>query len=130
MVIESREENLALARRLFKAFDERDMDALFELVHPDVHAHPSIGGGPIIEGKEAVIAWWNSIGSGTSDVEARPLDFEVRGDFVIVRGYLRHREDRTLSESQVFWLYEIKGGLIKRMESHPTRERAIAACDI
>ena len=104
------------------------MDAFFELIHPDVRSFPSIAGRPTIEGKEAVIAWWSSIAGDATDLEARPLDFEVHDRCVIVRGYLRHREERTLSESQVFWLYEIKDGLVIRMESHPTRDRAIEAC--
>lgn len=128
MPVGTREEKVALARRLFEAFDAGEMDAFFALLHPDVRSHPSIGGRPTIEGKDAAIAWWASIAGDPADIEARPLDFEVRGDCVIVRGYLRRREERTLAESQVFWLYEIRDDLVVRMESHPTRERAIAAC--
>lgn len=104
------------------------MEAFFGLLHPDVRSHPSIGGRPTIEGKAAVIEWWQSIAGDVRDIEARPLDFEVQGACVIVRGYLRQRQERTLSESQVFWLYEIRDGLVIRMESHPTRERARASC--
>jgi hypothetical protein len=62
-----------------------------------------------------------------AEFEVRPLEFEPRGDCVIVRGYLRHRSGRALAESQVFWLHEIHDGLITRMESHPTRASAIAS---
>ena len=118
-------QNLAVARRLFAAFSEGGVQALLELVHPDVVAHPSIDGGPTLHGREAMEAWWAQISERGTEVEARPLDFEVRGDWVLVRGYLRYRDGQTLAENQTFWLYEIRDGLVTRMESRPSRAAAL-----
>ena len=122
------EENLALARQIFNWFTDRDIDAFASVLAPDVVAHPSINGAPVLRGRETVAQWWRELASSDGDVEARPLDFEAEGNCVIVRGYLRHRSGRTLAESQVYWLYEIRAGQIVRMESHPTRKAALAAC--
>jgi ketosteroid isomerase-like protein len=122
-------DNLALARQLYGWFSDHNMDAFFDALHPDVRARPSIEGGPVLEGREAVTEWWRQFASHDGDLEARPLDYEAQGDCVIVRGYLRHRDGRTLAESQVFWLYEIRDGKITRMESHPTRTAALKSCD-
>ena len=119
--------NLALARRVFSLFQTEDFSAVVPLLHEDVQARPSINGAPALSGREAVEGWWNTFASVDAEFEVRPLEFEPRGDCVIVRGYLRHRAERRLAESQVFWLYEIHDGLITRMESHPTRASALAA---
>ncbi len=101
-----------------------------ELLHPDVKARPRIDGSRELEGREAVLEWWAEVERRGAEVEARPLDFELLGDVVIVRGYLRHHDGRTLAENQVFWLYEIHDGLITRMESHPSRKAALAAVPV
>jgi ketosteroid isomerase-like protein len=120
--------NLALARQAFDSFIEHDMDSFLSVLHADVEAHPSIDGAPRLHGRDEVARWWSQFAELDGEIEVRPLDFEPRGDCVIVRGYLRRREGRTLAESEVHWLYEFRDGLIVRMESHPTRQSALAAC--
>jgi ketosteroid isomerase-like protein len=119
--------NLALARQIFDWFDKGDTDAFLATLHPDVEAHPSIGDGRVLEGREAVSEWMAGFMTH-AEIEARPLDYELQGDCVIVRGYLRHRDGRTLAESQVFWVYQFRDGQIVRMESHQSRSAALAAC--
>jgi ketosteroid isomerase-like protein len=122
------EGNLALARQVFNWFTEHDMDSVVSALHPDVEAHPSIDGAPHLHGREEVARWWARLATLNSEVEVRPLHFEARGSCVIVRGYLRRREGRALAESQVHWLFEFRDGQIVRMESHPTRQAALASC--
>jgi len=121
-------DQLALARQIFGWFQQHDTDAFLSALHPDVHARPSISGGPDLHGREEVARWWSGFADDGGDLEARPLDFEQRGDCVLVRGYLRHRDGRTLAESQVFWLCEIRDGQVVRMGSYASRSAALAAC--
>jgi ketosteroid isomerase-like protein len=121
-------DNLALTRQIFGSFKEKGMDAVMTAMHPDVEAHLSIGGAPVLSGRDALARWWNDFASVNGTLEVRPLDFEPRGNCVIVRGYLRHRQGRTLAESQMYWLFEVCDGQIVRMESHPTRDAALTAC--
>jgi ketosteroid isomerase-like protein len=120
-------DTLTVARRLFEAFGKGGTEAIASMLDPDVKARPRIAGAPVLDGRAAVMAWWADVSRGGTELEARPLEFELHGDFVIVRGYLRHRDGRTLAENQVFWLYEVHDGLITRMESHPSRSAALAA---
>jgi ketosteroid isomerase-like protein len=113
---------------MFTSFIERDMDSFLALLHADVEAHPSIDGAPRLHGRDEIQTWLEQIAAVDGDIEARPMDFEARGDCVVVRGYLRRREGRALAESQVHWLYEFRDGQVVRMESHPTRQSALAAC--
>ena len=119
--------NLTLARQLFEWFKEGEMEPIFQVLHPDVRARLSVGGGRDLVGREQVVDWWREQSAADGDLEARPLDFELMGDCVIVRGYLWQREGRALAERQVFWLYEILDGMVTRMESHPTRAAALAS---
>jgi ketosteroid isomerase-like protein len=122
-----REDNLALARQIFDWFSQGDVDACVAALAPDVEARPAIHGAPVLLGREAVAKWWSQVADLDGDLEVRPLNFEAHGDCVIVRGYLRQRSGRALAESQVFWLCEICAGQITRMESHPSRDAALAA---
>ena len=124
----SESDQLALARQIFGWFQQRDADAFLGALHPNIHARPSINGGPDLHGRGEVAHWWSKFASDGGDLEARPLDFEQRGECVLVRGYLRHRDGRTLAESQVFWLCEFSDGMILRMESFASRSAALAAC--
>jgi ketosteroid isomerase-like protein len=119
------EENVAIAKKLFAAFSEGGVGALLDLLHPDVIAHPSIDGGPTLEGRDALESWWSAVAGRGTEVEARPLDYELHGDWVVVRGYLRYRDGHTLAENQTFWLYEIREGLVTRMETRPSRAAAL-----
>jgi ketosteroid isomerase-like protein len=119
-------DTLSVARRLFETFAKGGLETIAPMLHPDVSAHPGIDGAPTLEGRAAVVDWWADIARRGTELEARPLDFEVHGETVIVRGYLRHRDGRTLAENQVFWLFEVRDGLIARMESFPSRSAALA----
>lgn len=121
------EESVALVRQLFTWFNDRDIASFKSALAPDVEARPSIDGAPVLRGADAVADWWISVTGLDDAVEVRPLEYDSQGDCVVVRGYLRHRNGRTLSESEVYWLYEVRDGLIVRMESYPTRRAALNA---
>jgi ketosteroid isomerase-like protein len=121
------DENVALARQLFDWFRRGDVDSLRSALAPDVEARPRTGGAPALSGREEVVQWWGEVTRLGADLEVRPLQFEGHGDHVIVRGYLRQRDGRAIAESQVYWFYEIRDGMVARMELHPSRASALAA---
>lgn len=120
--------NVTLARQLFAWFKDGDLEPFYAALDENVVARSSLNDGNTIIGREHVVEWWSSMAADGGETEVRPLDFEVVGDCVLVRGYLRHRKNRQLSESQVYWLCEIRDGRVVRMESHPNRASAVAAC--
>jgi hypothetical protein len=124
----SQTESVTLARQVFGWFTEHDMDAFLSALHPDIQASPSIAGGCVLHGRDAVIRWLSELVDLGEEVELRPLDFEQRGDCVLVRGYVRHREGRALTENQVYWVCEIHHRQVVRVEAHRTRDAALAAC--
>ena len=119
--------NLEIARKLLARVIAGDIDGMLEYLHPDVELHSPLPGGAEVRGREAVGDWFRSLTTDASEFEARPFDYEVVGDCVVVRGYLWRRDGSALSERQVFWLYAFRDGLAIRMESHPTRAAALAS---
>jgi ketosteroid isomerase-like protein len=120
-------ETLAVARRVFDAVAEGGARAIADMLHPDVRVRPAIYGAPDLNGPEAVREWIAEVERSGQELEARPLDYELHGTCVIVRGYLRHHDGRTLAETQTFWLCEFQDGLITRLESYPSRRAAVTA---
>jgi ketosteroid isomerase-like protein len=124
----SNSEGVALVRQAFDWLQHGATDSFLSALHPDIEARPSIGDGRCLHGRAEVAAWLHELTEAKSDLELRPLEFEPVRDCVVVRGYLRHRAGRTLAESQVFWVCEVKDGQVVRIESHASRSSAIAAC--
>lgn len=120
-------EGVALLRQVFDWLKDRDMDSFLAVLHPDIEAHPSIDGSDL-HGRAAVAEWFREFASAEGALEIRPLEFERLGDCVLVRGYLRHQAGRALAESQVYWVCEVRGGQVIRMQSYPSRRSAVAAC--
>jgi ketosteroid isomerase-like protein len=83
-------ENLELARRAFDAIRRRDLDALLELMDPEVVAVPRILAveGGALHGHHGVRRWWESI-------------FGVFPDFDIEVVGIRAVRDWTISELRV-----------------------------
>ena len=121
--------NIELARKLLARVIAGDIDGMLEYVHPDVELHSPLPGGAAVKGREAVGEWFRGLTSEVTEFEARPFDYELVGECVVVRGYLWRRDGNALSERQVFWLYGFRDGLVVRMESHPTRTAALASAN-
>ncbi len=51
------EENVEAARRAFEAFNQRDIDGLLEVAHPDVEFESMLPDSPPYHGHEGVKAW-------------------------------------------------------------------------
>jgi hypothetical protein len=90
-----------------------------------VLARPSTGAW--LSGRGEVADWWHDV-ARDSEFEARPLEYEVAGRCIVVRGYLRRRSGRVLAESQMYWVCEINDGQVVRLESHPSRGLALTRC--
>ena len=120
-------EGVALLRQVFDWLKNREMDAFLAVLHPNIDVHPLIGGGDL-HGRAAVAEWFREFADAEGALELRPLEFEQLRDCVLVRGYLRYHAGRALAESQVYWVCEVRDGQLVRLESHPSRRSAVAAC--
>ena len=103
-------------KRVYAAFNARDLDTAVSLMHPDVN-WPNGWEGGRIEGRDAVRDYWTrQFESIDSNVE--PLEFTEAGDrvAVTVRQVIRDLDGNVLSEGKTSHVYTLRDGLVTRMD--------------
>jgi ketosteroid isomerase-like protein len=109
-----------LLRRAYEAFNSRDIDEALALMHPDVDWPNGMEGGRE-RGRDAVRAYWlRQFRQIDSHVE--PLYFFGRPDghvAVDVHQVVRGLDGSVVSDGVVRHVYEVRGGLVVRMEIEP-----------
>ena len=103
-------------KRVYAAFNARDLDTAVSLMHPDVD-WPNGWEGGRIQGRDAVRDYWTrQFESIQSNVE--PLEFTEAGDrvAVTVRQVIRDLDGNVLSEGRTSHVYTLRDGLVTRMD--------------
>jgi ketosteroid isomerase-like protein len=128
------EENIEHLRRGYEAFARGDVDAVLELLDPDVDWHPAIApilGVDTVRGREAVRRFFTrDLFEGFDQFRAEPLSFEDLGDdFVLVMvRYTGRGESSGIEMDQRFaTLYKLRDGKTVTMRDYSTREEALEA---
>jgi hypothetical protein len=120
---------IAVARSLWDAMRERDVDQAMTLMHDDVEWIPLVTEGGPVHGSEALRHHLEGIAAAGLVADAYALDFEDCGDGrVLISGALRvRRPDHWLATVQRWWVYVIRDGKIRRAEACATRDDALLA---
>lgn len=82
------QENVELTRRAFKAFDDRDLDALLAVLDVDVEAFPILAGMEGgYRGHDGIRRWWASLLGTFPDFHAEISELRDLGDvtFAVLR---------------------------------------------
>jgi hypothetical protein len=106
-----------LLRTGYTAFNARDIDALLSMMHPDVQWANGMEGG-YVHGHEGIRAYWTHQWS-LIDPFVEPQAFRTEPDgrtVVEVHQRVMDKDGNTLSEGTVEHVYEVRNGLIQRME--------------
>jgi DNA-binding CsgD family transcriptional regulator/ketosteroid isomerase-like protein len=122
---------IELVRRTFDAFNERDFDALADLMSPDLHVVP-IGvfapPGATYHGAAGFESLLDAIVERHGDVIFEPAGFRQVGDFVILRAVAYVPGESSAARHSVF-LIEVDDGRIVRIEGFRSEREAIAAAE-
>ena len=130
------QENVELIRRGYEAFARGDVDAVLELLHPDVDWHPAIApilGVETVRGRDAVRRFLtHDLFEGFDRFRAEPLSVEDLGDFVLVMvRYTGRGESSGIEMDQRFaTLYELRDGQTLTMRDYSTRAEALEAAGL
>ena len=131
------QENVKTVRRGSAAFNSRDVEALLDMVHPEIEWHPLLpvllgGEATVYRGQEGVRELVRELDEAF--VELRSDLFEVRdlGDRVLAIGRLwgRGRESGAETESETVWLSELKNGKAIRVREYLHPEDALKAAGL
>jgi ketosteroid isomerase-like protein len=103
---------------LYRAFNEREIESVLELMHPDVD-WPNAWEGGRVHGREAVRAYWTrQFKEISGQVEPEAISEEPDGSITVdVRQVVRDtRSGDLISDSRIRHRYRFEDGLITRMD--------------
>jgi len=121
-------DNVAAVRRLWEAFDEGGLDAVLDIVDPDVEWSLFGTGGEVVRGHEGLREYMTERAAQGDEIDADAYDFEaLDDDHVLVSGHVRFRSPTGMSDTQLHWLYRFRGGRLVRFNAYQTRAEALEA---
>jgi ketosteroid isomerase-like protein len=118
-------DNVDLVRRLWSAFERGGIDAVIEIVDPDVDWEPFGGGGVVYHGHEGLRAYMEERRARGEQAEGRLYSAFAKGDYVVARGEVRIHGEHGIVTMQPAWLYEFRDGRLIRFRGFPTQEAAL-----
>jgi ketosteroid isomerase-like protein len=110
-------ESEAMLRRMYAAFDARDVEAIVGAMHPDVD-WPNAWEGGRLRGRADVLAYWRRQFEAI-DPRVTPEGFAERPDgriAVDVHQVVRSLDGELLADRRVVHVYALRDGLVARMD--------------
>jgi ketosteroid isomerase-like protein len=123
-------DNVELVRRLWNAFEEGGMDAVYEIADPDVEWQPYGGGGTVYRGHDGLRAYMEERRARNEHADARLYSAFAKGDCVVARGEVQIIGEHGVVTMQPGWLYEFREGKLIRFRGFPTQEAALRAAGL
>ena len=115
--------NQRLLQQAYHAFNHRDIDGALALMHTDVDWPNGMEGG-FVHGHDAVRAYWTRQWN-LIDPHVEPVAFTMENDGRIRAEVCQLIKDLTgtvIFTGTVYHLYQIKNGLVRRMDIEPVGE--------
>ena len=109
--------NQALIKKAYTGFNNREIDTVLSIMHPDIHWPKAFEGGYVI-GHEAVIDYWTRQWSEINP-KVEPVAITERPDGKVeveVDQFVKDLEGNILFDGKVKHIYEINGGLLQQMD--------------
>ena len=126
------EENAALARRGYDAFNRRDLDAFLDLVDADIQFTTRLIGSGTFRGHEGVRKWWREVLDPAPDFTIEVNDIRAVGDMTI--NHLRVRGRGALSHApfdEATWMVgRWRDGKAVSWDSYSTEADALEAAGL
>jgi uncharacterized protein len=129
------QENVETVRRLFPAFNRRDIDALLEPLDPHVEWVPIMAAleGRVYRGHEGVRRWIEDLDEYWELFEVDSQELIDLGDRVLVLGCWRARGRVSgvgLDNEPGTWLLHFKAAKVVRMQTYTDRAEGLKAAGL
>jgi ketosteroid isomerase-like protein len=127
--VTSPEERIELVRRGFAAYNARDVDAIFRLLHPEIEIYASdelINAGTF-HGHEGYVTWVSRWEEAWDDFTNEPVEITVVGDrhaAARVRASGRGRGSGIEVGQELGYLYDVRDGVCVYLGLFPSFEEA------
>jgi ketosteroid isomerase-like protein len=128
----SEDPRLALLRAGFEAFNRGDADGVLAILADDVESYISpelMNAGTYLghEGFIRMLGAWNEAWKSVEVAIVTTEDLDPEHVLVEVAQNAIGAGSGVPVEMTVFWLFQFRGGLVRRLHMHADRERAVAA---
>jgi hypothetical protein len=107
----------AMLRRMYAAFNARDVEAIAAFMHPAVD-WPNAWEGGRLRGRDDVLAYWRRQ-FAEIDPRVTPQGFAEQDDgriAVEVHQVVRSQEGEVIADRRVVHVYALRDGLVERMD--------------
>lgn len=111
------DKNTVLLKKVYYAFNKRDMDAALAIMHPNVSWSNGLGGG-YVHGHEGLREYWSKQWE-MLDSDIEPVSISVAGQGKVVanvRHVVRDMNENIVEDEMLQHTYLIEGNLIKHMD--------------
>jgi ketosteroid isomerase-like protein len=129
------EEDLAVVRRAFEAFTQRDVEAVLELVDPAVEFYAPTaeiaGKNTPYRGREGMRRYFEDVARLWEELEVIPREYRQAGDRVVALGRVYARgPDGLVVDAPAGWLWRLRAGKIVSGRVYTSREEALEAAGL
>jgi ketosteroid isomerase-like protein len=123
-------DNVELVRQLWTAFERGGIEAVLEIVDPDVEWEPYGGGGAVYRGHDGLRTYMQARDGRNEKTDGRLYSAFAKGDYVVARGEIRISGEGGTITMQPGWLYEFRAGKLIRLRGFPSQEAALRAAGL
>jgi ketosteroid isomerase-like protein len=130
------EANIAVVRKAYEAFGERDWESWLALADPEVEFLPAgtaalKRGGRAYHGHTGLREYFEDVEEVWEELRVVPQSFRAVGDHVLVRGRIYARTaDGLLVDSAGHWIWRIVGGKVVWGCAYADEDEALEALGI
>jgi ketosteroid isomerase-like protein len=124
------QQDVDLLRRVFDAYNERDIEALITLCDPEIELHPAFAGpvsGVVYRGHEELRAWYRDSIDAWEEIRGEPEAYFDLGDhtlaFWMLRGHGRQSGAEVATPSAV--VARFRDGMLVYLKAYVDRNEAL-----
>jgi ketosteroid isomerase-like protein len=116
----------------YGAWSRRDVDALFEVVHPSAEARPILGaniGVGVYRGHDGLRQWFKDLHQEWETFETRVTRIDDRGERALctIQVHACGRASGVVIDAELYHLIEMRDGLIVRLDAFRDHQGALDA---
>jgi ketosteroid isomerase-like protein len=128
------QENVELFKKALVAYNQRDIEAMLEIWHPEAVWYPftaQVEGDDAYHGHEGLRQWWTNVDATFEEIEASVEDIRDLGDAVLALGKLRARfRSGVPLDTEIGWLTRYRDGLAFWGRAYQSHAEALDAAGL
>jgi ketosteroid isomerase-like protein len=114
-----------LILRLYQAFRRQDLDELIDGMHPDAR-FKAVPSARTYVGRDEIRQFFENDIDSLAEFDFRVVNVQAEGDRALIHGRNRIREDGDLHDAPIYWVGQVRDGMLHRFDPFTQIEEATA----